>query len=67
MNVCNLLDLCPEVVRAELMADAALGPFHYWIRRAGRLSRKIGASVVRVLEGCRNPEPVQSNQVTASI
>src|SRR5262249_13382972 len=31
MNVCKLLDLCPEMVRAELLADAALGPFHYWI------------------------------------
>src|SRR5262245_50530504 len=36
MNVCKLLNLCPEIVRAELMADAALGPFHYWIRRACR-------------------------------
>jgi hypothetical protein len=67
MNVCKLLDLCPEVVRAELLADAALGPFHYWIRRAGRVSRKLGASVVRVWEGCRNPEAVEGNQVAASI
>lgn len=67
MNVCKLLDLCPEVVRAELMADAALGPFHYWIRRAGRLSRKLGSSVVRVLEGGRNPEAVDGNQLAASI
>jgi hypothetical protein len=67
MNVCKLLNLCPEVVRAELLADASLGPFHYWIRRAGRLSRKLGTSVVRVLEGCRNPEAVESNQLAASI
>jgi hypothetical protein len=67
MNVCKLLDLCPEVVRAELMADAALGPFHYWIRRAGRLSRKLGSSVARVFETYRNPEGVESNQLAASI
>jgi hypothetical protein len=67
MNVCKLLDLCPELVRAELLADAALGPFHYWIRRAGRVSRKFGASVVRVWEGCRNLEAVEGNQVAASI
>jgi hypothetical protein len=67
MNVCKLLDLCPEVVRAELLADASLGPFHYWIRRAGRLSRKLGSSVARVLEGYRNPEAVESNQLAASI
>ena len=67
MNVCKLLDLCPEVVRAEVIADAALGPFHYWIRRAGRLSRKLGSSVARVFESCRNPEVVESNQLAASI
>ena len=67
MNVCKLLDLCPEVVRAELLADASLAPFHYWIRRVGRVSRKLGSSVARVLEGCRNPEAVESNQSPASI
>jgi hypothetical protein len=67
MNVCKLLDLCPEMVRAELLADASLGPFHYWIRRAGRLSRKLSASVVRVFESRQNPEIVESNQLAASI
>ena len=57
----------PEVVRAELLADAALGPFHYWIRRAGRLSRKLSSSVARVFENCRNPEAVESNQIAASV
>jgi hypothetical protein len=67
MNVCKLLDLCPEMVRADLLADASLGPFHYWIRRAGRLSRKLSASVVRVFESRRNPEAVEGNQLAASI
>src|SRR6266513_1650722 len=67
MNVCKLLDLCPEMVRADLLADASLGPFHYWIRRAGRLSRKLSASVVRVFESRQNPESVESNQLAASI
>ena len=67
MNVCKLLDLCPEVVRAELLADAALGPFHYWIRRAGRISRKLRSSVARVFESYRNAEGVESNQLPASI
>jgi len=66
-NVCKLLDLCPEMVRTDLLADASLGPFHYWIRRAGRLSRKLSASVVRVLESRRNPEGIEGNQLTASI
>jgi hypothetical protein len=67
INVCKLLDLCPEMVRADLLADASLDPFHYWIRRAGRLSRKLGASVVRVFESRRNPEGVEGNQLVASI
>jgi len=67
MNVCKLLDLCPEIVRADLLADASLGPFHYWIRRATRLSRKLSASVVRVFESRRNAEGVEGNQVPATI
>jgi hypothetical protein len=67
MNVCKLLDLCPEMVRADLLAEASLGPFHYWIRRAGRLSRQLGASVVRVFENRRNPESIEANQLAASI
>jgi len=56
MNICKLLNLCPEVVRTELLADATLGQVHYWIRRAGRLSRRLSASVVRVFEACRNAD-----------
>lgn len=67
MNVCKLLDLCPEMVRTDLLADASLGPFHYWIRRAGRLSRKLRTSVVRVFESRRNAEGVESNQLPATI
>lgn len=67
MNVCELLGLCPEMVRADLLADASLGPFHYWIRRAGRVSRRLGASVVRVFESRRNSEAVEGTQLAASI
>jgi hypothetical protein len=55
------------MVRADLLADASLGPFHYWIRRAARLSRKLSASVVRVFDGRRNPEAVEGKQLAASI
>jgi len=58
MNVCKLLNLCPDVVRTEFLADASLGSVHYWMRRAGRLSRRLSASVVRVFEGCRNANEV---------
>ena len=42
VNVCKLLDLCPEVVRAGLLAEASLGSFSYWMKRSGRF-----ASVLR--------------------
>jgi len=67
VNVCKLLDLCPEMVRADLLADASLGPFHYWLRRAGRLSRRFSSSVARVFESRRNPEGVEGNQLPATI
>ena len=67
MNVCKLLDLCPEIVRMELLADASLGAVHYWVRRAGRVSKKLGASVARVFENCRKAELVEGNQLTASV
>ena len=67
VNVCKLLHLCPEVVREELLTDASLGPFHYWVRRAGRLSRKLRSSVVSVFESCRNSEAVEGNQFAASM
>ena len=67
MNVCKLLGLCPEIVRTDLLADASLGPFHYWVRRAGRLSRKLSASVARAFETHRNPEGVEGKQLAATI
>src|SRR5438128_6315597 len=47
MNVCKLLELCPDVVRTELLANASLGLVDYWTQRAGRVSRKLRASVAR--------------------
>ena len=67
INVCKLLDLCPEMVRADLLADAALKPFHYWIKRAGRLSRKLSSSVARVFENYRSVESGEINKFAASV
>jgi len=55
VNVCRLLDLCPEVVRTELLADASLGWFDYWTSRAGRLYRRLQYAFVHVFASCRNP------------
>ena len=67
VNVCKLLDLCPEVVRAELLADASLGWFDYWTRRGSLLSRRLQASFVRVFADSRNPEGAESSQLVSCV
>src|SRR5437660_8219306 len=67
VNVCKLLDLCPEVVRTELLADASLGWFDYWTQRGGRLPRRLQASFVRVFADSRNPEGAEPCQLVSCI
>jgi len=67
MNVCKLLDVCPEVIRMELLADVSLGRFEYWIRRGSRLSRRLRASFVRVFASCRNPEGPDGSQLASCV
>jgi hypothetical protein len=62
MNVCELLGLCPDVVRTELLADASLGLLDYWTRRAGRLSKRV-ASFVHVFASCRTPDGAHASQL----
>ena len=38
VNVCKLLDVCPEIIRTEVLADASLSWLDYWKGRGGRLS-----------------------------
>ena len=45
INICKLLDVPPEMLRAELLADAALSPFRYWCRIGARFGRSCRASL----------------------
>ena len=56
MNVCKLLDLCPEVVRAELLADASLGSFTYWMKRGGRFASTVRTYLFRPFARSWNPQ-----------
>jgi hypothetical protein len=61
LNVCQLLDLIPETVREEVLADLSLGVFGYWTRRCGRAARrfKIFLSSIFTTERSANAaEPV---------
>src|SRR5438094_2384621 len=59
VNVCKLLDLSPDVVRAEVLADASLGWLDYWTQRAGRASSKVQASVLRSFAHTGNAQRVR--------
>ncbi len=67
VNVCKLLDVCPEIVRTELFADAWLSWFDYWTKQAGQVSRRLQSSFVRVFANCRNPEGTEAGQLASSI
>ena len=66
MNVCKLLELCPDVVRIELLTDASLGLLDYWTGRAGRLSKRV-ASFIRVFANRRNPNGADASQLAGYI
>ena len=67
VNVCELLDVCPDAIRTQLLADASLGWFDYWTKRAGQVSRRLKSSFVPVLESCRNPEDAETSQLAPCI
>jgi len=41
LNVCQLLNLGPDIVRLELSADASAGFFTYWGQRCARVTRSL--------------------------
>ena len=47
LNVCQSLGLEAEGTRSELLADASMGLFSYWMQRSGRFARSLGASFTR--------------------
>ena len=54
INICKLLDVPPEMLRAELLADAALSPFRYWCRIGARLGRSCRASITSAFAHSRH-------------
>lgn len=67
VNVCKTLNVCPEVVRTELFADASLSWFDYWAKRAGQVSQKLQSSFVRIFAGCSNSERADADPLASSI
>jgi hypothetical protein len=48
LNVCELLHVSPEAIRAKLLTDVSLGWFGHWIKLSERLTRLLRASFIRV-------------------
>jgi hypothetical protein len=65
MNVCKLLGVCPDNVRAEVLTDASLSRVDYWTQRAGRLSETLRSSFVRVFANCRQSESAEATQLAS--
>ena len=63
VNVCKLLNVCSEVVRAEIFADASLSWLDYWTKRAGNVSRRVRASFARAFAGRNHPEGTEIKPV----
>jgi hypothetical protein len=63
VNVCKLLNVCPEVLRAELFADASLSWFDYWAKRAGQVSQRLHSSFVRIFAASPDAERADTNSL----
>src|SRR6266436_6329708 len=64
LNVCQLLNLTPDMVRQELVADASGGFFTYWTRRSVHAARSFQISLNRVFTTNRNSTAVDPVPLT---
>ena len=64
LNVCQLLNLTPDIVRQELVADASGGFFTYWTRRSVRAAHSFQIFFNRVFTTSRNPIAVDPVPLT---
>jgi hypothetical protein len=64
LNVCQLLNLTPDMLRQELVADASGGFFTYWTRRSVRAARSFQIFLNRVFTTNRNSTAVDPVPLT---
>jgi hypothetical protein len=56
-NICQLLDVPAEMLRAELLDNATLTPFRYWWKVGTRFGRSFRGCLSRTFKGSRNGYP----------
>ena len=64
VNICQSLNLAPDIVRLELLADVSVGLFTYWVRRCARAARSFQIFLNRVFTTSRNPIAVDPVPLT---
>ena len=64
LNVCQLLNLTPDVVRMELLADASAGFFTYWGQRCARATRSFQSFLGHALTKSRRSPAVDPVPLT---
>jgi hypothetical protein len=60
LNVCQTLNLAPETVRGDVLADMSLGVFGYWTRRCGRAARRFKSFLSNTFANERTPNVAES-------
>ncbi|MGH7938812.1 MAG: hypothetical protein ACRD5Z_05510 [Bryobacteraceae bacterium] len=53
VNICQILRVSPESMRAELLAEASLGWLGHWVRLSGHLSHLLRDSIARLFTKAR--------------
>ena len=53
VNICQILQVSPESIRTELLADVSLGWLGHWARLSARLSRLLRDSIARLFTKAR--------------
>ena len=60
LNVCQSLNLAPEEVRQELIADSSLAAVNYWTQRCTRAARRVRTSFTQLfLSECNAGMPLR--------
>ena len=67
LNVCQALDLAPETVREEMLADLSLGAVGYWSRRCGRATRRFKISLSNIFTNERNASTAEPSHVANAL
>ena len=53
VNICTVLDVPPEMLRAELLGDVSLGWLAYWRKFGARVARSVRVTMVGALQRSR--------------